>query len=473
MKQLKGDELLKYESVQNWVNSLDSSASRRGKDGLSKNGKGIRLGRMWEFTNEGKLNPDELLQEAKEDIKKTGKRLDAYFEARKKVTSHNTALTALSFLRGFYSHNEVTFPRSITLPKKFEAEVATRDEDTSFYDFDEETDEFIFKNGNMQHFIQNLNFRDQTIALCLLSSGADARDLLNLKVGFVKDKQTGQICKKKRFFWHGNRAKTGEPFRTFLSEEATQFLKRYVEQERANASDDEPLFVQSERNYTRKNPKTKEMESITEDTKLDNYALSVNFREAAKKMGYTKKGEASPFRPKRFRHLFRTACAIAEIDGGYVKAMMGHASDVSTGYLEKNPAIFKKVYLKVEPFLTVFGVNKSLVNEITRQVGGLKDNVVDLVKKDLQLDTEIKELKEQLKSATELIYSFEPVLNTFSTISDTPEGQELIRKIHEAKLKQEGQEETEKLRVEVTKERPVPTKAKSMSTVEQKDINSN
>ena len=445
MKQLKGDELLKYESVQNWVNSLDSSASRRGKDGLSKNGKGIRLGRMWEFTNEGKLNPDELLKEAKEDIKKTGKRLDAYFEARKKVTSHNTALTALSFLRGFYSHNEVSFPRSITLPKKFEAEVATRDEDTSFYDFDEETDEFIFKNGNMQHFIQNLNFRDQTIALCLLSSGADARDLLNLKVGFVKDKQTGQICKKKRFFWHGNRAKTCEPFRTFFSEEATEFLKRYVEQERADASNDEPLFVQPKREYTRKNPTTKEMESITEDTKLDNYALSVNFREAAKKMGYTKKGEASPFRPKRFRHLFRTACVIAEIDGGYVKAMMGHASDVSTGYLEKNPAIFKKVYLKVEPFLTVFGANRNLVNKMSQEVNVLKNDFTKYSQRTLSLEDEVKDLKEQFKSAVNYIKS--------------------LRDETELREKAEAQEDFNKLVEEINKEHPTPKEAKTSQKI--------
>ncbi len=459
---MKGEELLKFESVKNWLNSLNKSAEKRGKKGLSKNGKGIRLGRMWEYTLEGKLNPDELLQEAKDDIKKTGKRLDEYFEARKKQTSHNTALTALSFIRGFYSHNEVSFPRSITLPKKFEAKITTQDEKTSFYDFDEETEEFVFKNGTLQHFVQNLNFRDQTIALCLLSTGADAKDLLNLNVGFVKDMK-GKICEKKRFFWHGTRAKTREPFRTFFSEEATEFLKRYVEQERAEAKDDEPLFVQPKREYNRRNPTTKEMETITEDARLDNYALSVNFRKAAQKMGWTEKGELSPFRPKRFRHLFRTACAIAEIDPDYTKAMMGHASDVSGGYLEKNPAIFKKVYLKVEPFLTVFGVNKSLVNQMTQEVSGLKTEVTLIAKGSQAITNEVEELKEQLKSATELIYSFEPVLSTFSTIADTTEGQELIRKIKEAKAKQEtkeAQEETDKLRAKITKEHPTPKKVK-------------
>jgi hypothetical protein len=439
---MKGEELLKFESVKNWLNSLETSAQKRGKKGLSKNGKGIRLGRMWEYTLEGKLNPDELLTEAKQDIKVTGKRLDDYFEARKKKTTHNTALTALSFIRGFYTHNDVSFPRSITLPKKLEAKVAVQDEKVSFYDFDEETEEIVFKNGTLQHFVQNLNFRDQIIALCLLSTGADAKDLLNLKVGFVKD-MTGEICKKKRFFWHGTRAKTREPFRTFFSEEATHFLKRYVEQERADADNDEPLFVQAQRTYTRLNPTTKEKETITEDSKLTAYALSVNFREAAKKMGYTTKGELSPFRPKRFRHLFRTACGIAEIDPGYTKAMMGHASDVSSGYLEKDPALFKKIFVKVEPFLTVFGVNKGLVDEMSHEVNGLKDNVVNLVKKDQQLEAKIETLKEQVKNQQSQL------ARAIRYISQLTEEIEL-------RDKAEAEEDFKQLIAELNKTHPIP-----------------
>lgn len=463
MKHLKGEELLKYESVKNWFDSLNRAANNRGKDGLSRNVKAMRLGRMWEFTNKGELNPDELLKEAQEDIKKTGRRLDDYFIAKKKVTSHNTALTSVSYIRGFFTHNDLSFPRSIALPKKEEAKVATQDEKTSFYDFDEKTEEFVFKNGNLQHFVQNLNFRDQTIALCLLSTGADATDILNLKVGFVKDVK-GEICKKKRFFWHGKRSKTNEPFRTFFSEEATEFLKRYVEQERANAKNNEPLFVQSGRTYTRKNPKTKEMETVTENEKFNAHALSMNFREAARKMDFVKEGEANPFRPKRFRHLFRTACAIAETDGGYVKAMMGHASDISAGYLEKNSAIFKKVYLKVEPFLTVFGANRNLVNKMSQEVDKLNKDFTQYSQRTLSLEAKVEDLKEQLKSATEMVYSFEPILNTFNEIANSTEGQELIRKIREAKQQaetKEAQEEANELKAEVTKEQPILKKTKS------------
>ncbi|MEJ2272106.1 MAG: site-specific integrase [Candidatus Bathyarchaeota archaeon] len=399
---MKGDQLLQFESVKNWFN----------------------------------------IQEAKDDIKKTGKRLDDYFEARKKVTSHNTALTALSFIRGFYSHNDIAFPRSMILPKKLEAKVTERDNKTSFYDFDEKTEEFVFKNGKLQQFIQNLNFRDQTIALCLLSTGADATDVLNLKVGFVKD-ETGKICAKKRFFWHGTRAKTKEPFRTFFSEEATKFLKRYVEQERANASDNEPLFVQPIRKYIRKNPITKEKEKIIEDAKLDSYALSVNFRKAAKEMGYTQKNKPSPFRPKRFRHLFRSACGIAEVDIGYTKSMMGHANDVSAGYLEKDPVIFKKIYLKIEPFLTVFGNN----NYMTREFNKLNKDFTKFNRKTLKLEDEatklkahVKELKEQLGCAVNYIWSLQTKI--------------------EEKEKSEAEEDFKKLVTKINERHPLKSRAK-------------
>ena len=128
----------------------------------------------------------------------------------------------------------------------------------------------------------------------------------------------GEISNAKRFFWYGNRSKNGQPFKTFFSEETTQFLKRYVKQERKGAGKDEPLFP-----------------GVT------THGLSINYKVAARNMGYKEKNTLSPFRPKRFRHLFRTACAIAKIDWGYIKAMMGHANgDVSAGYLNQDKGIF-------------------------------------------------------------------------------------------------------------------------------------
>jgi integrase len=397
---VKGEELTKYQSVKSWLESLDASAQRRGKDGLTHEAKRMRLGRLWEYTAEGKISPDMLLEEAKEDIDKAGKRLKDYFDAKlESGTSHNTLVTNVGLLRGFYTHNNLVFPKKWGVPRRKVSKVSVRDEKTALYDYDGDKGEVVFKNGTLQHFVQNLNFRDQTIALSLLSTGADATDLLNLNVGFVKDVK-GKLANVKRFFWHSNRAKTGEEFKTFFSEEATAFLKRYVEQERAGASDDEPLFPKED------------------GERLDAHALAMNFRAAAGKMGYTKDRVTNPFRPKRFRHWFRTACGIAHIEEGYTKAMMGHANDVSAGYLERNKGLFEMEYVKVEPFVTVFGVSKNQVTEMSEAMTELKGEVKVLSKADEVFAENITALEKENASLKAFQKRLDFVVNNIDLLED-------------------------------------------------------
>lgn len=448
---MKGEELFDYQSVQSWFESLEQSAVTRGKSGLSKTAKSMRLGRMLEFIEFTNLNPDELLAEAKEDIDIAGQKLLEYFKQKQKTVSFNSSLTSLCYLRGFYTHNDLVFPKKWGVPKKEVSKVSTRDTKTSFYKYNDQNGEVEFRNGNLQHFVQNLSFRDQTITLCLLSSGADATDLLSLNVGFVRDDR-GKIVEDKRIFWHGNRAKTGEEFKTFFSEEATQFLKRYVEQERSQAKDDEPLFVGKSCNYTFKSgPRAGEKVVVGE--RLTAQSLSLNFRESAQKLGYAKKkGQTSPFRPKRFRHLFRTACAIAQIDGGYTRAMMGHASDVSSSYLSQDSSIFEKMYVKVEPLLTVFGVNQAVVNEMTKEVGELKAEQTTFKDTQKILAEKVKELEIQLESAQGYLKQFEEIIDKGELTK--------FREWMEQHYENEGKEEVQEQRAQINKEHPVPEKPK-------------
>jgi len=384
---IKGEELLNFVSVQNWLASLSQAAKSKGKEELTLGAKRQRLGRMLEYTKFTGLNPDQLLAEAQKDIDKAGTRLDEYFKDKVKKNDWNTVCTNISFLRGFYTHNNLLFPKKWKLPNRKVSKVSQRDEKTPIYDYDEENGEAIFKNGILQQFVSNLNFRDQTITLCLLSSGEDAEDLLKLDMLFVKDGK-GELCKRKRFFWKGNREKDGQPFKTMFSEEATEFVRRYVEQERAGAKDSEPLFV---RKFT-----SNEGVQVVERLKVS--ALAFNFRGASGKMGYTKYDESNPFRPKRFRHLFRTAMSNAHVDEGYVHAMMGHASSVSHSYLEKSDGLFIQEYVKAEPFLTVFGINKEKVTEMDEKIYHLNSTVEVLTKSGKLCWTKRNNLKKKLQA---------------------------------------------------------------------------
>jgi integrase len=379
---MRGDEFLVYESVKNWLQSAKEGAMGRGKSGLTKEAKMGRLKALANYVEFSNLNPDELLGEAKEDIKNAMNRLTDFFnwlqgkgEARPKKMTWNSACTIQARIRGFYTHNDVTFPKRFKTPRRMVSAVSKRDTKTAIFDYDEDKDEIVYKNGMLQHFVSNLNFRDQTIALCLLSTGADAADLLRLNAGFVKDSM-GKISTGRRLLWHDNRSKDGIEFKVYLSAEATQFLKRYVEQERGHAEDKDPLFVKED------------------GKKLNAHALAMNFRVAAVKMGLNvAKEESNPFRPKRFRHLFRTACSNARVDPGFTMAFMGHSSNISASYLEKSDGMFLKEYVKLEPYVTVFGMEKNGVTELAEEMRALSEKVEER-------DFKIKRLEDQVSELT-------------------------------------------------------------------------
>jgi hypothetical protein len=154
---------------------------------------------------------------------------------------------------------------------------------------------------------------------------------------------------KSRLYWEGNRTKTGEPFKVFFSKEATEFMWRYVEQERREAGNDEPVWVTGKEYSYRYNGEQVQIGGV-----MTSQALNDNFRTAAEAMDVTENGKPNPLRPKRFRHLFRTACTSAGLDPGVAQAFMGHATPISAKYLSQGKAFLLSQYVHVEPFLTVF-----------------------------------------------------------------------------------------------------------------------
>lgn len=403
-----GSELLEYESVKKWISSLEQSAVSKGKL-FTDEAKNVRLGRMMEYTNDGEISPNFLLEEAKQNIDATGKRLQDYFTTKlKSGTEWNSVVTNLCFLRGFYSHNDIVFPKRMKIPKRHISSVKKTDGKTEIYGYDETTNETVFHNGTLKHFFDNLSFRDQTIGLSMISTGADATDILNLKIGFVKDAK-GNLSTVKRFPFHYKWLKDGIEFKTFFSVEATEYIRRYVQQERSNAKNDEYLFVKED------------------GSQIPTHALSMNFRKAAEKMGYIVDDESNPFRPKRFRSLFRTACSVANIESGFVMAMMGHASDISTTYLEKSDGLFLKEYIKVEPYVTVYGVDKSQITLISENYDELKSNLSEVLK---QQQKDKEELKKQISDMYAFVHkTYDPAMELLNKISDIPEGKTLINKV--------------------------------------------
>ena len=233
-------------------------------DGLSKNTQlnyKASLRQLLRFVNSKKglnkeVSIDELVNEAKADVSKIeellglfydwlqNKEVKGYRQRGKKMKESSANQRAYGYLRGFFANLDIAFERKWTrrIPKVERPKQAIKkDRVYTFYDVDEKTKTIRFNRELMQQFLANLKLRDMAITLALLSGSQDSGDFFKLDVGDIRE-QGG----KRRIFWEGTRDKTGVLFRTFLSKEATRFIRKYLDQERKNAEDKDPLFV-----YTR------------------------------------------------------------------------------------------------------------------------------------------------------------------------------------------------------------------------------
>lgn len=269
---------------------------------------------------------------------------DKRVSKKNKYPSERTAdNTAHGQIRGFFIHNGIMLPKSGRKKMSSRSKAKKNDENYSIFKASESGRE-VADYGLFKQFLATLNIHDQTAIMCILSSSQDPGDVLSLNVGFVLDRMNDE-----RFYWEGKRNKTQEDFRTFFSKETTTMIKRYIAQERKGAERDDPLF------------------SRTKGRRLSVNNLSSNCKYVAEKMGLINGNPQNPFRPKRMRSIFRSACSIAKIEKGYSNVFMGHKTDVSDSYLEKPRATLELQYRLIEPFLTVYS------GEINEDVEELKD----------------------------------------------------------------------------------------------------
>jgi len=360
----------------------ESSFVKDALEGLAKNTKNnykASLRQFLRFVNskedlKKEISIDDLINEAKADIIKTQEKIDLFFSwlmnnevkgyrqrgrAMRETSAHQRAY---AYLRGFFANLDIAFERKWTrsIPKvKRPRQAIKKDQVYSFYDVDEKTKTIHFNRELMQQFLSNLKLRDVTTVLAMLSSSQDSGDLFKLNVGDIRE-QKG----KSRIFWEGTRNKTTVQFRAFLSKEATRFIRKYLEQERRDAQNKDPLFV-----YSYNGKAEKRMTS-------GNFASVL--RDAARRMGVKwDSNEHNPLRPRRLRHLFRTGADCAGVNELYVNAFMGHRNHMGQSYSELSKAKLELEYLRVEPFLTVYGQTEENL-EIKEDVRKLESRIVDL-----------------------------------------------------------------------------------------------
>jgi len=320
-----------------------------------------------------------------------------YISPRKKKPASDTSacVYAYSTLRGFFTRNGIEFSREFKGPNVNDLvpKAISLDRQLEFFRPDMENGGAFFDRELFRAFLAHLNLRDQAIALSLLSTSQDSGDLFKLNVGFVR-RQADLKTKKprERLYWEGTRRKTGVRFRVFFSKEATKAIRLYLETERKDAKDDEPLFTKTG-NRGRMTP----------------LAFADNCREVAIKMGFYQNGNGfqNPLRPKRMRHLFRTACDYAGIEEPYIHVFMGHKSSISARYMETPTWRLEQEYAKVERVLSVYGdetgieivkVQRELEEKLRKEKDDLQRLVNQLSLRNIQLQNQLEQVQKDLES---------------------------------------------------------------------------
>jgi hypothetical protein len=280
------------------------------------------------------------------------------------------------------------------------------------------------------------NLRNRGLLLTLAQSGLSEVDVSCLKIEDFPKLYT--ITEGKHLFFEKPREKTGEMQATCLSAEALHDIKAILE-ERGNPEKGY-LFVS---------------QTLNQGEQLPVRAINMAMKKLAVKTFKDNPEKAKQFKTKALRSFYNSALLKASIQPQEVKDLMfGHQRRGARGHYDYDEETILMNYKRAFEYLGINGIQtRSDVAKLKAEFEATK----------LQLAKTISEQEKKLEEATQFIYSFEPMLNTFNEIANTTEGQELIKRIHEAKLKREtkeAQQDDNKLKAEIEKKHPLPKKVK-------------
>lgn len=334
-----------------------------------------------------KVDPEEIIDVLNAfEVWLQGKEVEGYFPRilfrNERFSQPYTAnQKAQGIIRGFLTHNKMWLPKGRKI-NGFVGKTKKNDVNYAVFKYDSDVEKVVQDYTQLRYFLSNLSFRDQTVALCLLSTSQDISNLLDIKIGFV----TSQTDRD-RLAWEEVRTKTGEVFRTFFSREATKYLRQYIAQEREGSKPNDPIFV-----------RTGDKESL-----LPRH-VSSTFKVVAQKMNIDNGDAQNPFRPKRLRSIFSTACYEAKIDDGARHIFMGHSGSVSESYREMPLPNLEAIYAQVEPYLTVYAEDNSqeIAKSISKSQQAL-DLALDLREQNKKLQEDMEHLREVVEGLNSYI----------------------------------------------------------------------
>ena len=345
--------------------------------------------RLISFT---KMSPDELIKEGLKDSELAEERVSDFYSAlvnkeityAKPLNLNSINSSVYGTIRGFYTKNRVN-TQGWTSPQIAIPDVDKTDSEHPLFVLDKKTKKLDLNRELFLRFFRVLNPRDETIALCLMSSGLDISDILDLTIYDIQSQRN-----QDRIFIQINRLKTGEIAKSFLSKEATRYIRRYIQNYRKDGLEEEKVFINTVENHpvSKRQPDGKP----NHHNSIPVSSVDYNFKRAVReKMGIkVRLGKQSPLRPKRLRKCFKSGCTRAGLDLDMVRVFMGQKSAISKVYLGKSREELEVYYSQVEPFLTVVKDIETLDEleivqnenvELKREILKMRSDISDLQNK--------------------------------------------------------------------------------------------
>lgn len=352
---------MKSQLILTWNQIEEFPTIKHLKDQLEENSKREKLSpatwraykywlkKLLKFTDK---TPDQLIEEALQDPEETKKLLRKFKNhCIESGINENVAINGTHGpIRGFFRHNGV-YTFNWKTPTKTTRMIGQIDDNYPL--FIREGKKLVLNRELLTEFQSKLNYRDQLILDCLISTGLDDGDLLKLNVDFVLSQN------QPRLYLNNNRQKTMEDIHVFFSKIASKKLREYVRKERTNAEPNDPLFITTLAERKRvflkiHGRKYTNLDELPEGNRLSNVTLAINFRKASRHTGISLvKQQQSPLRPKRLRKVFESACTHAGIDPDIKDIFMGHKGSQSKTYQGKSREELEFYYDMVEPKITI------------------------------------------------------------------------------------------------------------------------
>ncbi len=310
------------------------------------------------YTDFANKSPNELLEEAEEEIKSgilmRKRKIRGYLlgfrdwlkeqeYAPKTVYSHMVAA------KSFYKSFDIDLPQ-LNNRKQFQA-------------LPTEENGMRLEKENLKQILKHANLRNRAIILTTASSGLSQSDVLDLSVG---DFKRGLDEKTMITTLHLRRIKTKCDFITFLSPEATKAVQDYLEyrnrKPKENHQDIQAAYekrrVRSDKDFLfckHDIPDSYLKTLVENERKLNAQGLMDMFRELAKKTGLdTEKGQWQVVRAHNLRKFFNSALLNNGADIFFTDYLMGHKIDqVHAAYFKADPLKLRERYMRYLPFLAL------------------------------------------------------------------------------------------------------------------------